>query len=394
MDTRLGLGRFLRTACVWIGCVVVGCNGDGDGGGARPVPLVQASVASMDAIGDSISKGFDAADEGDFCQGEQESRNFATGDTHGDDLCSDGGEGVFSHAERLECVQQTQIVRADPNAAVSGARMLTDFAAESATAASFLVAQPAPRYVTILMGHNDVCGGTIDRVQASCPHGADEDPQNHCRTTPQAFERELRRGLDALVVVPSLRIGVAAPVRVSLLCTHGSRDLCAPGGIFGEITSSVNCDDFWEAAIATNVPDERGICGSLTEDCSEERIINAYQISKAYRDITSRVAAEYAEIAEGSATPGGAVKAAGVEVVYSDAAWRTSFDDRDISCCDCFHPSVSGQDRLSRGLMEGITCGNTDVCCGETGDPLVDGRCAAEDRSGTFVPGFFPLVGS
>src|SRR5882724_2753273 len=78
----------------------------GGGGGHRSVPPVQANVASMDAIGDSISKGFDATDDGEFCEAEQESRNFSTGDTHGSDFCSDGGEGVFSHAERLECVQQ------------------------------------------------------------------------------------------------------------------------------------------------------------------------------------------------------------------------------------------------------------------------------------------------
>jgi hypothetical protein len=236
--------------------------------------------------------------------------------------------------------------------------------------------------VTILLGDNDVCAGTVDRVQTSCPHGADEDPQNHCRTTPQAFARELREGLDALVGVPSLRIGVAALVRVSLLCTHGSRDLCLP---------FVNCDDFWEAAVATQVPDERGICGSLTKDCSDERVASAYQISKAYRDILATVAAEYAAVPEGATTAGGARKASGVEIVFSDAAWRGRFDDEDISCCDCFHPSVSGQNRLARVLLEGLTCGNRDVCCADTGDPVVDGRCAVEDRSGTFVPGFFPL---
>jgi hypothetical protein len=128
-------------------------------------------------------------------------------------------------------------VRADPNSALSGARMLTEFADEARAAAAFLAAQPEPRYVTVLIGHNDVCAGTLDRVQTSCSNGADEDPQNHCRTTPAAFERELREGVDALIAVPSLRIGVAAPARVSLLCTKGSRDLCIPGGFFGEITS-------------------------------------------------------------------------------------------------------------------------------------------------------------
>ena len=374
---RIG-GALVRTACVLLAAVLAACDdGDGDGdGGERPVPPVQANVASMDAIGDSISKGFNAVDDDEFCQAEQESRNYSTGDTHGNDLCSDGGEGVFSHTERLECVQGKQIVRADPNSALSGARMLTEFADEARAAAAFLAAQPEPRFVTILIGDNDICAGTVDRVQASCPNGADQDPQNHCRTTPTAFERELREGLDALVAVPSLRIGVAAPVRVSLLCTKGSRDLCL---------DFVNCDDFWEAAVETQVPDERGVCGSLTADCSNERIASAYTIGKAYRDVLAVVAAEY----QASGT-----KAAGVEVVFSDAAWRGKFDDEDISCCDCFHPSVSGQDRLARVLLEGYACSNTDVCCADTGDPVVDGQCGAEDRGGTFVPGFFPRTGA
>jgi lysophospholipase L1-like esterase len=346
------------------------------------VPAVAANVASMDAIGDSISKGFNAVSEGEVCpESEVESRNWSTGDTHGGDFCSDGGEGVFSQVERLECVQSKQIVRAEPNAAISGARMLTEFADESRAAAAFLVGQPEPRYVTILIGHNDVCDGTIDAVQSTCPHGGDEDPQNHCRTTPAAFERELRRGLDTLVGVPSLRIGIAAPVRVSLLCTHAGKALCIPGGA---------CRDLWNAAIATNVPDERGICGSLTADCSDERVAAAYQMTKAYRDILATVAAQYAAVPENGKTGGGATKAPGVQIVFSDAAWRTELNDEDISCCDCFHPSVQGQDRLARGLLEGITCGNTDVCCADTGNSLVDGRCAQEDRSGAFEAGFFP----
>jgi hypothetical protein len=272
-------------------------------------------------------------------------------------------------------------VRAEPNAAISGARMLTEFADESRAAATFLAGQPEPRYVTILFGHNDVCAGTIDAVQATCPHGGDEDPHNHCRTTPAAFERELRRGLDTLVGVPSLRIGIAAPVRVSLLCTHAGKALCITCG---------TCRDLWNAAIAANVPDERGICGSLTADCSDERVAAAYQMTKAYRDVLARVAAEYAAVPENSKTAGGATKAPGVEIVFSDAAWRTRFDENDVSCCDCFHPSVQGARPTCPWAPGGSHLRNTDVCCADTGNPLGDGRCLQEDRSGAFQGGLFP----
>ena len=384
MDLRPQHGPLAGAVCVLLGCVLAACKGGG-GGGDRPVPAVQANVASMDAIGDSISKGFNAVSDGEICpESDDEERNWSTGDTHGTNFCSDGGEGVFSHAERLECVEKKQIVRADPNSAISSARMLTEFADESRASAAFLAGQPEPRYVTILIGHNDVCAGTVDAVQTGCPHGADEDPQNHCRTTPAAFERELRKGLNTLIGVPSLRIGIAAPVRVSLLCTHGGKGVCVPGA---------NCQDLWQAAVATSVPDESGICGSLTADCSDERVASAYQTTKTYRDILAAVAAEYAAVPEGGTVAGGARKATGVEIVFSDAVWRAVFDSGDVSCCDCFHPSVSGQDRLARVLLEGLTCGNGDVCCADTGDPVADGRCAVEDRSGTFLAGFFPRSG-
>jgi lysophospholipase L1-like esterase len=336
----------------------------------------------MDAIGDSISKGFNAVSAGEVCpESEMEIRNWSTGVTHGGDFCGDGGEGVFSQAERLECVEKKPIVRADPNSALSGARMLTEFADESRAAVAFLARQPEPRYVTVLLGHNDVCAGAVDAVQASCPHGADEDPRNHCRTTAAAFERELRRGLDTLVGVPSLRVGIAAPVRLPLLCAQGGKELCISAG---------RCEDLWQAALALHVPDERGICGSLTADCSDARVASAYQTAKGYRDVLARVAAEYAGVPAGGKTAGGATKAPGVEIVFSDGAWRARFDDEDVSCCDCFHPSARGQDRLAGALLEGLTCGNTDVCCTDTGDPVADGRCVREDRSGTFHAGFFP----
>jgi lysophospholipase L1-like esterase len=379
-DARDAVAR--RVAGALLACLLAACSGGGDGGGDRAAPPVQASVASMDAIGDSISKGFNAVSGGEICpESEIESRNFSTGDTHGTDFCGDGGEGVFSHAEQLECLQGKPIVRADPNSALSGARMLTDFADESRASAAFLTAQPAPRYVTILMGDNDVCAGTVDAVRASCPHGGDEDPRNHCRTTPAAFARELRRGLDALVVVPSLRIGLAAPVRASALCAHGDKRPCITGA---------TCQDLWTAAVLTSIPDERGVCGSLTADCSEERVASAYRTTKAYRDVIAAVAAEYEAVPEGGATAGGATKAPGVRIVFSDAAWRAQFDDEDISCCDCFHPSAKGEDRLARALMEGFDCGGSDPCCADTGDSVADGRCAQLDTSGAFQAGFFP----
>ena len=342
-------------------------------------------IASIDAIGDSLSKAVNAKEP---CTNvDQEDFNWATSITPGGAFCSDGGDGVYSQAERIACRRAAVIVNADPNTAVSGAEMLRDFVAQAHESAAFLGAQPAPRYVTVEMGHNDICSGTIERVQADCAEGDDQDPMNHCRTTPAAFEREFRKGLDVLIAVPELKIGISAPIRVSQLCNHGAKADCS---ILGG-----TCEELWAAVFAIR---PTGLCGSITLDCSDERLQDGYETAKAYRDIMDRVSAEYAALAEGETSPettvggetvGGAVKAAGTSLSFSNAAWVYKFTSEQLSCCDCFHPSFVGQDAAARILFDGLTCGPTDVCCADTGEPVSDALCTAEDTGGTFHPGLF-----
>jgi hypothetical protein len=139
--------------------------------------------------------------------------------------------------------------------------MLKDFAAQAAAIKEYLSAQPAPRYVRVLLGHNDVCGGKVQKFQASCGRGDDQDPNNHCRTTPAAFERELRKGLDILITIPDTRIGMAAMVRVSQLCNLGAKQSCQ---------TFTSCTQLWRAAAYTGwiFGSDNGICGSLTVNCS------------------------------------------------------------------------------------------------------------------------------
>ena len=144
-----------------------------------------------------------------------------------------------------------------PVAQNPGSEMLKDFFAQAQESAALLGTQPSPRYVTVEMGHNDICSGTIERIQAECAEGDDQDPLNHCRTTSAAFEREFRKGLDVLITVPALKIGIAAPVRVSQLCNHGVKENCSLlGG---------TCGDLWEAVITLGIRDT-GLCGSITLD--------------------------------------------------------------------------------------------------------------------------------
>ena len=348
-------------------------------------------IASIDAIGDSISKAVNAGGAGECTNLDQENFNWATSITHGSALCSAGEDGVFSQAERIECRQDAMIENAAPNSAESGAEMLKDFFAQAQESAAFFGTQPpaAPRYVTVEMGHNDICSGTIERIQADCEEGDDQDPMNHCRTTEAAFEREFRKGLDELITVPELKIGIAAPVRVSQLCNYADKTNCSLlGG---------SCESLWERFADGGVR-PTGICGSITKDCSDERLQDAYETAKAYRDIMARVSAEYAALPAGESSPvatvggepvGGAVKTAGTSLSFSNASWVYKFTSEQISCCDCFHPSFLGQDAAAQILFDGFTCSPTDVCCADTGDPVSDALCTTEDTGGTFHPGLF-----
>ena len=92
-------------------------------------------IASIDAIGDSISKAVNAREntQGSCTNRDQESFNWSTSITQDETFCSDGGDRVYSQAERLECRQETMIVNTDPNSAVSGAEMLKIFSIKQRT---------------------------------------------------------------------------------------------------------------------------------------------------------------------------------------------------------------------------------------------------------------------
>ncbi len=338
----------------------------------------QLSIQAIDVAGDSISKGFNAS--GAPCtNGDQETYNWLTSDTHGTNLCGAGSENVYSFLERVECDFQTDIFTAFPNHAESGARMLSDFVNQANNIKTYLNAQSGNRLAAVFLGHNDNCAGTQTKTNASCP-SADLDPNNYCRTRNDAFEREVRKGLDILMTVPDTRVAVNAPVRVSQLCNFTAKQSCQ---------APVSCQVLWNSV---------SICASLTRSCSSDRIIDTYTTMKAYRDILKSVTAEYAAIPIGGAsrtvliggaTVGGGVKAAGTNFVYSDAAWQYQFKSEQLSCCDCFHPSAVGQDQLGKMMKIGLSCSRITPCCKETGDPLVDGKCSRTETKRTYYNGIF-----
>lgn len=337
----------------------------------------QLTIQAIDAAGDSITKGFNAGSASPCANADQESFNWLTSDTHGAAFCGTGAENVFSFLERMECDTGTNIFAASPNHAVSGARMLADFVNQANNIKAYLISQPANRLAAVFLGHNDNCSGTLTKTNASCAN-SDLDPTNYCKTKPDSFERELRRGLEILMTIPDTRVAVASPVRLSQLCNFGSKTNCQIGG---------TCQFLWGFA---------NICGTLTTNCSNTRIIDSYQTVKSYRDIIKRVTAEYAAIPNGGTSPvvmiggalvGGGTRAAGTTFVHTDAPWIYKFRSDQLSCCDCFHPSLVGQDTLGRLAKTGLACSRIHPCCKDTGDPLTDGLCQQTEKKRVFYPG-------
>ena len=333
-------------------------------GTASAAPLAE----SVSVSGDSISRGFDA-NTGDCNYDDNLSRNWATGWDHGSNFCSAGGT-TFSHAERLECAKGGPVVIY--NDAASGADMLNDFFDQAQSIRFNFDLSPSPRYVPVFLGHNDICTNTTSRTGNSC--GGDEDPNNYCRTTNAAFEREFRRGMDQLIQIAHVRIGVSAIVRVSELCNFGSKQGCG-------LTSFGNCNTIWGLF---------PICQSLTEDCSSQRRIDAYQTAVGYNEILERVTAEYIAIPTGGVSMTGAVKAADVAIRYAEGAFYYKFSSGDVSCCDCFHPSDQGQAKISQFGWDGLECSAASPCCVTTGDPLTDARCDQVDTTSFYPSGFWP----
>lgn len=347
---------------------------------ASPAPASAALVAdSISVSGDSISRAFNA-NTGSCNYGDNPGRSWATGRDHGAGWCSAGGDGTFSHAERLECLKGASI--AAFNDSVSGGDMLSDFRDQATSIRANLTGSTGPRNVLVLMGHNDACTNETNRTGNSC--GGDRDPNNYCRTTNAAFEREFRRGMDQLVAIPGARIQVLALIRISQLCNFTGKNSCGLG--FG-----LSCNNVWQTlGAANNVFGSAGVCLSLTSDCSSQRRIDMFQTLVGYNEILSRVTAEYAALPAGGTSATGATKAADVEIRYRDGSFDIRLSSSDLSCCDCFHPSDAGHQKLAQYAWDGFQCSASAPCCAPSGTALGDANCSASDTT-TFHPsGFWP----
>jgi len=277
------------------------------------------------------------------------------------------------------------------NTAVSGATMYSSFNSQATTIVNNLakITRAGIRQVLVFMGHNDICNGEIAKSLATC-NNTDMDNSNYCRPHTGAFEREFRNGLDKLITSPNVTISILAPARVAQLCRVKDMQMCQAALYLPQQNS---CNAAWRAR---GILGSNGICASLTNDCSDQRISDAYTSEKAYVDILQKVSGEYDSIPVGQTSRpysfngksvGGATKANGVKFIYSAAIWVSQLTPSDVGCCDCFHASVKGQQRLADAAFNGMTCTSSNPCCVDDKSPLDNGRCTTAVATSGYYPG-------
>jgi lysophospholipase L1-like esterase len=238
---------------------------------AFAAPSLPGSIA---AIGDSISRATDVC----CWYGDHPSHSWSTG--------GDSYDGVTSHYEHILALKPT-ISGHNYNDAHAGAKMV-----DAQTQAQAAVAQHA-RYVTVLMGANDVCRSSIATM-----------------TSVSTFQSELKEAMNTL-----------------------ASGLPAGSHIF--VSSIPNIYRLWSTLhtnpIAEIVWSSAGICQSMLSPGNtetERQVVLARE--KAFNTVLHDVCAAYARC-----------KFDGYAVFNYD------FSSSQVSHLDYFHPNLSGQAALA-----------------------------------------------
>jgi lysophospholipase L1-like esterase len=241
---------------------------------AQPAWAAPPLPSSMAAIGDSITRAYDVC----CSYGDHPGQSWSTGSTSYD--------GISSHYERIRQLNPA-ITGRTYNDAVSGAKM-----AAAPTQAAQAVSQGA-RYVTILLGANDLCTSSPSTM-----------------TSPETFRAQFSEAMSTLL---------------------------APGQDRYVFVSSIpNIYQLWQVlhtnSLARWVWATARICQSMlgaTRTEAERQLVVARE--RAFNQILAEGCAQYPRCR----WDGGAV-------------YNYRFSASQVSTLDFFHPSLSGQAALAR----------------------------------------------
>jgi lysophospholipase L1-like esterase len=284
-------------------------DGGGDDGGGKNKP----AAVRVEGAGDSIMRGYNAdctSNTGLFdflCYGggDQPEHSFL-----------DGSSGsVLSLVDRY--VELNRKSSGGKAASESGSEMTDPDKNNFATQASAIVAAATqPVTVVVELGGNDLCNRSSDQDLYDGP----------------TWTAAVDAGLDVLVG------GLPDGSTVYLSSVPRVQDLRSVGIAKQTGNGSVNCESFWASY---------DVCTIATASTDYFTALNAQQ--QTYNNILVERAAHYNDQA----------LATGVEVVAeyqvtsvsgADSVGTYGFQPSDLNGGDCFHPSVSGQNKLSEIL--------------------------------------------
>ncbi|TXS95852.1 SGNH/GDSL hydrolase family protein [Parahaliea maris] len=273
-----------------------------------------ASLAHLEGAGDSIMRGYNASCTGNtgffdlFCYagGDQDQHSFLDGSS----------SSVFSLLDRYISLQGN--FSGSKAASMSGSEMTALDKNNFATQAAAIVASTAqPTVVVVELGGNDLCNRSS---------GADLYSDEEWRTAVQA-------GLD--VLVNQLPDGST----VYLSSVPRVQDLRSVGLAKQSAESGVNCESFWASYDVCTI----ATANDTNFDALQER-------QQAYNEILAEEAISYNTTAS---TTGVEVVAEYQAVLLNSstpAVGNYGFAPSEINGGDCFHPSISGQNKLSEIL--------------------------------------------
>jgi lysophospholipase L1-like esterase len=261
------MGRVARIVVMTLAVVLAGLV-------ARPAWAAPPLPSSMAAIGDSITRAYDVC----CAYGDHPGQSWSTGSTSYD--------GISSHYERIRRVNPA-ITGRGYNDAVSGAKM-----GAAPTQAAQAVSQGA-RYVTILLGANDLCTSSPSTMTSTATFRAQFS---------QAMATLMAQDRDPYVLVSSI------PNLYQLWQVLHSNSLAR-----------------WAWA---NFHICQSMLGATRTEAERQQVVDR---ERAFNQILADVCARYARCR----WDGGAV-------------YSYQFTASQVSALDFFHPSLSGQAALAR----------------------------------------------
>jgi len=306
-----------------------GNGGGGNGGGGN----TSTTPSDITVAGDSITMGFAANCTGNvwlwdlacLLGGDQPQHSWFDGSS----------SNVDSVLDKYNNISRKISVDGNKNAAASGSEMRGGNNNFAVQAGNIVTQSPLPDHVEVLLGGNDICNrGCTDPSNCSDPLYSEAQ-----------WRESVQAGLDTLMT------GLSAGSYVQLNGMPRVQDLYQAGIDKESGNGSINCKSVWSTY---------GICrvvtndGTMNNESQATRLAAVSARQQRYNEILREEAEAYNTNANGK-------NPSGVEVVseYVDentpSGGTFQFGENDIDGGDCFHPSVSGQNRIANYEWAGNT---------------------------------------